>query len=165
MRRISQESGTNRNSFYYHYVDIEDLARTAFRNNAEGARGLMAWLLSAFQTGSGSTPMPDASIVIHAGRVMLCARSASPFLRGMVKDLLCETWFDAFGIDASRLTPEELVQVEFILAGLVAVLGGSEIEKSPLVMISFALSDIGKASIGTLEGIAAAQMAPQSQGA
>ena len=56
VRRISQESGTNRNSFYYHYVDIEDLARTAFRNNAEGARGLMAWLLSAFQAGSGSTP-------------------------------------------------------------------------------------------------------------
>ena len=75
--------------------------------------------------------MPDASIVIHTG----------------------------------RLTPEELVQVEFILAGLVAVLGGSETEKLPLVMTSLALSDIGKASIGTLEGIAAAQKAPQSQGA
>ena len=34
VRLISQESGTNRNSFYYHYTDINDLAYKAFRNNA-----------------------------------------------------------------------------------------------------------------------------------
>ena len=28
--RVSQESGVNRNSFYYHYRDIDDLAYTAF---------------------------------------------------------------------------------------------------------------------------------------
>ena len=33
--RISQEAGINRNSFYYHYKDIDDLAYIAFMNNAD----------------------------------------------------------------------------------------------------------------------------------
>ena len=32
MRRISQTADTNRNSFYYHYDSLEDLARKAFQD-------------------------------------------------------------------------------------------------------------------------------------
>ncbi|ACV22877.1 DNA-binding transcriptional repressor FabR [Slackia heliotrinireducens] len=37
VRRISQAAGINRNSFYYHYESMEDLARKAFLNNAASA--------------------------------------------------------------------------------------------------------------------------------
>ena len=33
--RVSQEAGINRNSFYYHYKDINDLAYQAFMRNAD----------------------------------------------------------------------------------------------------------------------------------
>ena len=49
--RISQEAGINRNSFYYHYRDIDDLAYKAFMNNAgnEVSKTLISALLSSFQ--------------------------------------------------------------------------------------------------------------------
>lgn len=157
VRRISQESGTNRNSFYYHYDGIEDLARSSFKNNADEAAGLVASLLDAFHNGRNVAVPPSPSALSHAGRVMLCARSESPFLRHMVSDLLRDTWFEALGINAERLSPTERMEVEFIFSGLVSVLGSREVEQSPLAMTSLANSAMGKAAIGVLEEIASAQ--------
>lgn len=157
VRRVSQESGTNRNSFYYHYESIEDLARTAFRNNASEAAGLIASLLNAFHKGERAEVPPTPSVLSHASRVMLCARSESPFLHRMVGNLLRDAWFDALGINGELLTSAERLQVDFIFAGLVSALGSAEVEHSPLVMPTLADSAIGKAAIATLEEIAAVQ--------
>ena len=88
---------------------------------------------------------------------MLCARSESPFLRRLVNELLRDTWFEELGVDAGQLSPEESMQVEFIFGGLVAVLGGPEVEESPLIMPALANSDMGRVAVKTLKGIAEAQ--------
>lgn len=157
VRRISQESGTNRNSFYYHYDGLEDLARKAFMNNAEIARPLILSLIAGLQGGVAQQLQLDEEVVVHAQRVMLCARSESPFLRRLVNELLRDTWFEELGVDAGRLSPEESMQVEFIFGGLVAVLGGPEVEESPLIMPALANSDMGRVAVKTLKGIAEAQ--------
>ena len=110
----------------------------------------------------GTTPGgagTDRGLIAHAERVMLCARSDSPFLRKMVGDLLQGAWFEALSIDENRLSAEERAQVEFIFAGLVAVLGSPEAANSPLVMRSVAESEVGRAAVATLEGMAGAQAA------
>ncbi|MBP3866728.1 MAG: TetR/AcrR family transcriptional regulator [Eggerthellaceae bacterium] len=157
VRRISQESGTNRNSFYYHYDGLEDLARKAFVNNAEIARPLILSLIAGLQGGVAQQLQLNEEVVVHAQRVMLCARSESPFLRRLVNELLRDTWFEELGVDAGRLSPEESMQVEFIFGGLVAVLGGPEVEESPLIMPALANSDMGRVAVKTLKGIAEAQ--------
>ncbi len=157
VRRISQESETNRNSFYYHYNGLEDLARMAFVNNAERARPLVSSLVVGLQGGVTQQLQLNEEVITHAQRVMLCARSESPFLRRLVNELLRDTWFEELGVDSGRLSPEEMMQVEFIFGGLVAVLGGPEVEESPLIMSALANSDIGRAAIETLKGIAEAQ--------
>lgn len=134
VRRVSQTSGTNRNSFYYHYECLEDLARKAFQDNAEGARPLVSSLLAGLQSDIGPGVRIDSSMVTHAERVMLCARSESPFLRRLVQELLREAWFAELGIDESSLTEDDHIQCDFIFAGLVSVLGGGVVAKSPQIM-------------------------------
>ena len=165
IRRISQESGTNRNSLYYHYDGLEDLARKAFVNNAEKARPLILSLVAGLQNGALQQLQLGEEVVAHAQHVMLCARSESPFLRRLVNELLRDTWFEELGIDAGQLSPEELMQVEFIFGGLVAVLGGPEVEESPLIMPALANSDIGRAAVETLKRIAHVRKQPALAGA
>ena len=154
VRRISQESGTNRNSFYYHYTDIEDLARKAFAHNASGeaADGLRQALLAQFQ-GEGNARMVEAAVLPHSRRIMLCARSESPFLCRLVRDLLQGIWFDALAINGDALSAAERLQAEFIFSGLVAALGSPEVKEEPLAMSYLAKSDIGQAAIATLKMI------------
>ncbi|MBO7702321.1 MAG: TetR/AcrR family transcriptional regulator [Eggerthellaceae bacterium] len=157
VRRVSQAAGTNRNSFYYHYEDLEDLARKAFLNNAAGAHPLISSLIEGFRDGGAQPVRPDEGVVEHARRVMLCARSESSFLRGMVSGLLRDIWFGELGIDGKLLSTDDRVQVEFIFTGLVAVLGGAEAAESPLVMARLAASPMGRASMMALREMAAAQ--------
>lgn len=156
--RISQEAGTNRNSFYYHYKDIDDLAYQAFMNNAsnEVSKTLVSALLSAFREGQ-SAPVFDMSVLPHSKRIMLCARSDSPYLNQLVNDLLKTIWFDSMSIKLELLSADEKLQVCFISAGLVAVLGSQEIKNNPLFMSALCQSEIGKAIISTMKNIAIRQ--------
>jgi len=169
VRRISQESGTNRNSFYYHYRDIEDLAYKAFRNNADSelSRSLLRSLLSVQSRDAHHTNMPgallpapfDPEIIPYARRIMLCAGSGSPFLTGMVYDLLREMWLSELGIKEELLSDTDNLRIQFIFSGLTAILGSREVRQAPQLMPVLAQTDIGRAAIDTLRKIAASQAA------
>ena len=154
--RICQESGTNRNSFYYHYRDIDDLAYTAFKNNAAAdvSGSLLSVLLSSFQDKySQSTADFDPLILSRSKKIMLCASSDSVFLNRLVRDLLRQTWFETLEIDESRLTIIEILQIDFIFSGLTTVLGRSEIKASPYLMPELAGTELGRAAIATMKNI------------
>ncbi len=158
--RISQESGVNRNSFYYHYKDMDDLAYQAFKNNAqnEASRMLISKLLSLLQAEDGkSEPSPDISILPHSKRIMLCARSDSPHLNQLVSEFLKEIWLDSFSIKEELLTLEEKLQINFIFAGVIATLGSQEIKDSPFLMLNLARSELGKPILSTMTKIALSQ--------
>ena len=156
--RITQEAGTNRNSFYYHYKDIDDLAYKAFMNNVsnEISKTLVSTLLSSFR--KDQYPLEfDMSILPYTKRVMLCAGSDSPYLHQLVKDLLRKIWFDSMSIREDLLSEDEKMQVLFISAGFVEVLGSQEINNNPLLMTILSQTEIGKAIITTMKNIALRQ--------
>jgi len=158
--RISQEAGTNRNSFYYHYRDIEDLAHKAFMNNAgeDVSKALLSVLMAALQKNTDDNVIDiDPAVLPHSERIMLCARSDSTFLNGMVRDLLQNIWFEYLSIDEALLSKTERLQTTFIFAGLVAVLGSSELRDSPLAMTAMSQTKIGRAVVNTLKSISRAQ--------
>ena len=157
--RITQEAGINRNSFYYHYKDIDDLAYIAFMRNADNevSRALISALLSAFREGHTALVF-DMSILPHTKRIMLCAGSDSPYLNRLVNDLLIKVWFDSMSISEALLSADEKIQIRFISAGMVAVLGSQEIRDNPLVMSTLSQTEIGKAIISTMKGIASRQV-------
>ncbi len=156
--RVSQEAGTNRNSFYYHYSDINDLAQKAFMNNADNevSRTLVAALLAAFRDDKPA-PVFDMSILPHSKRIMLCAASESPYLNRLVTDLLKTIWFKSMSINEEQLSPDERIQVRFVFAGLVSVLGSQEIKDNPLSMSTLSQTGIGKAIMSTMKDIAVRQ--------
>lgn len=161
--RISQESGTNRNSFYYHYQNIDDLAHKAFMRNASNdiSNTLIAALLShSCSDNEQAASSIDPTVLRHSKRIMLCARCESPYLNHLVHDLLQKIWFDAMSIKEELLSAEERVQVRFIFAGLVAVLGSQEIKDCPLLMSTLSHTEIGRSFIATLERIALKQQSP-----
>lgn len=156
--RVSQEAGINRNSFYYHYKDIDDLAYKAFVRNADNevSRTLISALLSAFQE-NHSTLVFDMSILPHTKRIMLCAGSDSPYLNRLVNDLLKSIWFDSMGIREESLSTEERMQIRFISAGMVAVLGSPEMKDNPMSMSILSQTEIGRAMISTMQKISTKQ--------
>ena len=157
---IVRESRVNRNSFYYHYRDIDDLAYIAFKNTmeSEAAGKLISALLAAFQSKAGESFVSfDQSVLSCSERVILCAGSGSEYLTRLVTNFLKKVWFDAFSIHEERLSAEEKLQVNFIFAGLVAILGSQEIKESPSSMSILSQTDIGKAIISILQKIAASQ--------
>jgi len=157
VRRVTQLAGVNRNSFYYHYDSMEGLAREAFMGNAADARSLISRLIAGFRDDSTRLAQPAGSTLEHAKRVMLCARSESPFLKSLVNNMLRDVWLGELGIEQNLLSKEDRAQVEFIFAGLVAVLGGAEASESPLVMARLADSRIGRASLAALQDMAKRQ--------
>ncbi len=154
---IVRESRVNRNSFYYHYRDIDDLAYMAFKNTmeSEAAGKLIPALLAAFQSETGETF--GQSVPSCSERVILCAGSDSEYLRRLVANFLKEAWFDAFSIHEEWLSEDEKLQVNFIFAGLVAILGSQEIKESPFSMAILSQTDMGKAIISILQKIAVSQ--------
>lgn len=153
--RVAQEAGINRNSFYYHYKDIDDLAYEAFLHNADNevSRTLVSALVSAFIEGK-QAPVFDMSILPHSKRIMLCARSDAPYLNKLVNDLLKKVWFDSMSINEDMMTEDEKVQVRFISAGMVAVLRSQEISNNPLTMKTLSQTELGKAIMITMQNIA-----------
>jgi len=158
--RISQESGVNRNSFYYHYEDINDLAYKAFKNNAgtEVSKALFGVLFMPLQGEKTNLAKAiDPMLVSHAQKIMLCARSDSAFLNQLVRDMLKEIWLDELFIREDLLTAEERLQIRFIFAGLVSVLGSPDVKETPKLMTELAQTPIGKTVIATLKSIAESQ--------
>ncbi|MGT2715070.1 TetR/AcrR family transcriptional regulator [Streptococcus respiraculi] len=158
--RIVQDSGVNRNSFYYHYKGMDDLAYQAFKNNTrnDASRMMISSILTVLtlQDDEKNSDI-DMSILPNSRRIMLCARSESTYLKQLVNDFLKEIWLDSFSINEECLTTEEKLQLDFIFAGIVTTLGSQEIENNPLLMLKLVLSEIGKSMLLTMKKISVAQ--------
>ncbi|GGE32219.1 TetR/AcrR family transcriptional regulator [Streptococcus himalayensis] len=158
--RIAQDSGVNRNSFYYHYKDMDDLAYQAFKNNTrnDASRMMISSILTVLTLQDDEKDSDiDMSILPNSRRIMLCARSESTYLKQLVNDFLKEIWLDSFSINEDRLTTEEKIQLDFIFAGIVTTLGSQEIEDNPLLMLKLVSSEIGKSMLLTMKKISVAQ--------
>lgn len=147
--RLSQESGLNRNTIYYHYENVEDVAAKAFRHNIDNEAGQR--FISAMLADSQST---DREIPLHVKKIHLFAKSESSVLQSIVKETITNTWLDAFHIDKDSLTESDLISLEFIMSGVTGMLGNKQFISSPDSFQGFPNSPIGRASIETLKGMA-----------
>ena len=82
------------------------------------------------------------------------------FLNLMVHDLLKEIWLDELSICEDLLSPEEQLQIRFIFAGLVSVLGSPQVREEPELMTKLAQTELGETAIAALKTIAESQRDP-----
>lgn len=125
VRAIVAAAGVNRNSFYYHYSGIDDLARSAVSGL------LVPEIPRLFLSGFG----PDSEQVqrifeslhgndrLHRVSIVLGPNSTSE-LRAMLKDSVLELWLTTFEITTGDLSAQELATVNFLLAGVFELVSG-----------------------------------------
>lgn len=115
---VVRASGLNKNTFYYHYNDIDDLARSivadAFQPDA--LQRLLARL------DAGSADIRDPQLEQSFNRLCLIASDHStPALQGMLKDALCSTWARVLHFDLDRLSFKQRLSLEFAAGGVTAL--------------------------------------------
>lgn len=146
--RLTQDTGLNRNTIYYHYDNVEDIARKAVEHlmDSETVSTFISQLLSG-EKDLGSNPQ----FVPRIQKLLLLAESDSPFLQSFVKATLLQTWFHCFCIDASKLSASDWMVLDFISSGITSILGSKIFPDHPEIISLFPTTEIGKAALHTLQ--------------
>lgn len=124
---IVQRAGVNRNAFYYHYSDMNALARDAIQHELENGDVPHALVMTL------QAP-PDAlenalSARLHDGLVparieralLLCGPHSTPELLGILRNALRIAWLDIVGVDENALSPADRLSLDFLLGGVLAL--------------------------------------------
>lgn len=123
VRGLVRESGVNKNTFYYHFEDVEDLARQATRDVLEPA--LLLELLSMMQDGTAhiQARFHNPDFAKRIARVRTVARAkGTPELLDKLKEAIADAWATARGFAICDLDEPQRIALEFALGGIMSVL-------------------------------------------
>ena len=148
--RLSQESGVNKNSIYYYYDNIEDIAKKVFEHNTNNQIADM--FLSAILT-NDSNLILDENMLQNVKRIHLLAGSESSFLHSLVSKSLIDTWVKKLNIDYDKLSESELIAIKFLSSGVTSMLGDKNILNNHAAIRAFPFTPLGQAAIQTLKNM------------
>lgn len=151
MQQLAREAGVNRNTLYYHYGNLQEVAEAMFARvftEDVSARFLDLMLTSPQELASvwGPFELPERVWKIH-----LFAKSESPLIRGMLKETLTGQWFRKLGIDPSSFSTADALKIDYIVSGFLGLLGSDRVAEDPLLLLTFRNSPLGEAAIDTLK--------------
>lgn len=130
VRALVRESGVNKNTFYYHFDGVADLARQATDGALDPA--FLSEMLAHLRGGPAPNPLSHPNFQERFERVRTIARAkGTPELQDMLKRAIAERWGEAAGFDADGLDPQRALALEFALGGVVAVLAHDGTEALP----------------------------------
>ena len=154
MKALAAQAGINRNTLYYHYANLQEISAAAFQNviNDNISDVFMDFLLSP-PTDIG-TVWGELQLSERIRKIHLFARSDSPLLRSMLKQTILNRWFQKLEIQADRLSPGDLLQLDYIVNGFIGIVGSATILDDPPLLASFTQSPIGRAALQTLRQLA-----------
>lgn len=119
---LCRAAGVNKNTFYYHFNNIDDLAESA-------ATTLLttAFLDAVAQAVQGSITIPDSVSARDFSRKLdrlglMATDEGSPRLKQRLKDAVGQAWSETFAIDPEALDIKERASFEFVLGGFLGVL-------------------------------------------
>lgn len=150
IQNIADTAGVNRNAVYYHYENVDDVAKHALQNflHTELVDRFIRQMLSCICQ-DGFMRM-DEAYMHEIEKIQLCAKSNSKYLNQMLKDSIKDKWFQELNIDESKLCEMELLSIEFALSGVIAVLGSDAVMQNPGLMLKMPETEMGRAAIQML---------------
>lgn len=120
---IAQRAKINKNAFYYHYGNLDELVEVALRNALPV--NLLQAILAGF-IGENAGLVMLVSIPEHLksfDRICLIAgRHGTPALQEALKDAMRHAWRGVLGIDEERFGPNSMLMTEFMFSGVLALL-------------------------------------------
>lgn len=118
---VVRAAGLNRNSFYYHYTDLDDLARSA-------ADAVLLTEVAHLIAGGLTPDSPQVDRLVVQGiasdrvariLILLGPHSTAP-LRGIVRSAVQDVWLAEFGLEHTDLEEAESATLGFVLGGFMA---------------------------------------------
>ena len=150
MKLLAAEAGVNRNTLYYHYANLQEVAEAAFQSViSDAVSDLFVDTILALPAGIDEI-WDQVQLSNRLGKLHLFAKSESPLLRSMLKDALTARWFQKLDIHPETLTPLDWLQIDYIVNGLVGVFGRSDAAENRTLLAAFPQTPIGKAAVQTL---------------
>lgn len=118
---LCKAAGVNKNTFYYHFHDIDELARSAAESIIE-----TRYIYTAIEAVRGNArvlgDLPEEEIAARLDRVCLLADDKAPAqLRRMLHDAVLGLWETELGVNVASLDLRDRISLEFVLAGFLGV--------------------------------------------
>ncbi len=151
IKALAGEAGINHNSIYYHYDNIDALAKSAFQNVVFQNPGQIVQVMdftniTAIQDFLRS--QPDA--YSRYRKLRLFASSDSLYLQTILKEGLQTVWLGQSGKKLEDLSSFDQMELDFIFSAIIALLGR---EIDPADLEKFLQDNLGQALICSMKRI------------
>lgn len=121
---ISETAHVNKNTFYYHFSYIEDLAQTCIHNS-------LPFEIPKTFIEKGSADIEAAKVILEKHQKefrqiqLACSPQGSGILSHYVRKQIIDYWLEAFSLTEQDLTSDEIIMIAFATGGITTVLGES----------------------------------------
>ena len=117
---LVRKAGINRSTFYYHYEDIDDLARRAVSRNLPTELPRIALLLFS---GELDHPKIDEDALVGLAKIcLLIGHDGSRRIASIVEDALVDMWSEEFEISHDTPNSDVMRALKFMAGGVTSTL-------------------------------------------
>lgn len=128
IKMLAAEANVNHNSIYYHYKNIDEVAKSAFDNVIiQDLKPIMAGGIKELWPVFLTTQSDYQS---RFKRIRLFASSGSDYLQSLLKNGLIDVWLSQTGKRLEDLSHKDRLELDCIFSGIVAMLGKDDEELS-----------------------------------
>jgi AcrR family transcriptional regulator len=154
---VCERAGLNKNSFYYHYEDMDDMARSIVNETLE--RDFPAIMLSQINEGLRDG-LENLMAKESTGKkfdhiCLLAGKNSSPELQAMLKTMISSVWCDYLSIDPDSLSQENRIIFEFCLGGIFSLLAYRSNTNSNITIGDMIPTDFGKSILTAIMKLSA----------
>ncbi len=127
VRDLTAKAKVNRNTFYYHFESIEDLAFATIRRNVP--RELFGRLLAMLSEGCFDASFADGASDLETRfrRIRLIVRDGSLKLPLLAKQEVFSFWLDDMGVSEDELTKGDWACIDFIWGGVTSLIASDQV--------------------------------------
>lgn len=144
IKGLAARASVNHKTIYYYYENIDALAKHLFEENISMHFHEMNPLLAVLN-GQPETYLRDNFETVNSKRIMLYSRSDSLFLNSLFKQYILKNWIMSIGIKEEELSEDEKLDLEFILSGMISLLGKDFTRENIQTSLRIFDRDLGKA--------------------
>lgn len=152
IKRLSSQANVNHKMIYYYYNNIDDIAQHLFEENIRIYFTESNPLLSVLSGQQGDF-LNNQFLEIGAKRALLYGTSDSAFLNTIFKQYIRKNWLLSLNITEDNLSENEKVDLEFIISGMISLLGKDFSQNNILRVLGIFDRDLGKAIHSTLTNL------------
>lgn len=154
VQKLADKAGVNRNAIYYHYENIDDVAKNALLHYMQSGVIEQFMHMVMHDLVNDESAVIDENFFQGVRKLQSCINSGSIYLRELLIEEIKRQWFKKLHIEEEKLLKSEAVSIEFAIGGIIAVLGSEEMVENPLLIRELIETDIVKVSFDSLQKVA-----------